>query len=265
MPLGVSTLTRAALLVTVTCAGAQAQAAPAEAGAYRQPVWTVTVGAGAIFGSRYRYLGSDETEILPVPFVDVRWRNRVFLSPMDGLGVNLIASRQHRVGIAGHADFGREESDGPLLRGLGDVDVAPELRAFYQLDLQPLSFGVVAHRRLAQQKGALVDVSLAYNMVLGRRLMIHAGPVLTWMDGDHASTYFGISPAQSLRSGLPEYRLGSGVRDVGFSAGVIYQLGGRWGLVSFLRGTRLMGDASRSPVIAQRNMGQVGTFLVYRF
>lgn len=260
---------QAALLVALTATGLRAQSSGAAeaspAGAYRAPDWTITLGAGAIAGSRYRYMGSNETQVLPLPFFDIRWRNRLFLSPVQGLGANLLVTRTLRAGLAMHADLGRDESDGDLLRGMGDIDVAPELRAFAEVDFRAVSLGLVAHRRMAGEGGILLDLSAAYTLAAGRRLMIRLGPSATWMDGDYAGVYFGVSPGQALRSDLAEYRPDGGIRDVGVNASILVQLGGRWGLMGFLKGTRLVGDASRSPVVAERSMGQVGTFLLYRF
>lgn len=77
--------------------------------------------------------------------------------------------------------------------------------------------------------------------------------------------YFGVTAGQAGRSGLSTYAPSAGLRDIGLVVALAYQLDGRWIVLGHARATRLLGDASRSPVVARRENGQVGTFLVYRF
>jgi len=52
-----------------------------------------------------------------VPFLDVRYRNLLFLSPLTGLGVNAIATDRAQLGVAVLPDFGRSASSADVLRG----------------------------------------------------------------------------------------------------------------------------------------------------
>ncbi|HEX6536084.1 MAG TPA: MipA/OmpV family protein [Gemmatimonadaceae bacterium] len=223
------------------------------------------VGAGAIAGTRLRYMGTDEMQLLVFPYVDIRWRDRAFLDPVHGLGVNLIARGRVRAGIAGHVDPGREVGDGDRLRGMGDVRPAAEVRLFGAYEAPRVSVLATARRRLGEGGGLLVDLSAARGFALSRRLLARVGPSLGWTNGAYARTYFGVTQAQAGRSGLPSYVPAAGVRDVGVVAMLAYQLDSRWVLLGHARATRLTGDAPRSPVVARRENGQIGTFLVHRF
>jgi outer membrane scaffolding protein for murein synthesis (MipA/OmpV family) len=247
--------------------GAQAAAdRPAAAGEPpRRPDWSVTIGAGAVVGSPFRYLGSDEIRAAAFPYVDVRWRDRFFLTPIEGLGVNLLASPRLRLGVAGHADAGRRAEDGPRLRGLGDVSATPVLVMFGDYDRPRASYRTAARRRLGGDGGLLVELSAAYRALPARRVMVRFGPSVTWMDRSYATALFGVTPSRAASSGLPTHLPGAGLRDVGVTAAVLGRLGGRWGVLTHLEASRLVGGAARSPVTARATNGHVGTFLVYRF
>ncbi len=63
------------------------------------------------------------------------------------------------------------------------------------------------------------------------------------------STYFGVSEAGSVRSGLATYTAEGGLKDIGVQATMTYQLTDRWGLVGRASYTRLLGDAANSPIV----------------
>jgi len=245
-----------------TAAGRPATAAGAPA---RRPEWRVTLGAGAVVGPPFRDLGSDEIRAAVFPYVDIRWRDRLFLTPIEGLGVNLVAGPRLRLGVAGHVDAGRRSDDAPRLRGLGDVSAAPVLVLFGDYDLPRVSYQTAARRRLSSGGGLLVELSAAYRALPTRRLMLRVGPTVTWMDRHYATGRFGVAPARAASSGLPAHLPGAGVRDVGVRGTVLGRLRGRWSVLTYLEATRLVGGAARSPVVARATNGHVGTFLTYRF
>lgn len=227
--------------------------------------WSVTVGAGAMAGSLYRYMGSDESEVVLFPYIDIRWRDRLFVTPIQGVGVNLVARRRIHAGIATYFDPGRKEGDGDRLRGLGDIDPVPELRAFASYDASAVDIQATVRRRIGEGDGMLVELSAARGVTFSPRLMMRTGPSVTWMDSKYARAYFGISQAQAVSSGSLEFGPRAGVRDLGLTALVAYRLDSRWTLLGHLRALRLMGDAARSPVVARKENARLGTFLVYHF
>ena len=238
--------------------------AATRAQATRTPDWSVTVGGGAIVGPRFRYVGSGETQALPLPYIDARWRDRVFVSALDGVGVNVIATGALRAGAALYPDLGRKESDGPLLRGMGDVGSTAEARAFVRYDGLPVSLDGTIHRRLGAGQGGLAELGTSYGWLVSSRLGLLVGASLTWMDDAYAKTFFGVSSPQATRSGLSAYQPGAGLRDVAGTLGYQVDLGGPWGLLGRVRVSRLVRDAAASPVVAQKTQPSIGGFLTYR-
>jgi MipA family protein len=238
--------------------------ARAHAQATRPPDWSVTVGGGAIVGPRFRYLGSEETQALPFPYIDARWRDRVFVSAVEGVGVNLIATDVLHAGAALYPDLGRKESDGALLRGMGDVGSTAEARAFVRYSGLPVTLDAKIHRRLGAGQGGLAELGTSYGWLVSSRLGLLVGASLTWMDDAYAKTFFGVSSVQAARSGLSVYQAGAGLRDVAATLGYQVDLGGPWGLLGRVRVSRLVSDAAASPVVAQKTQPSFGGFLTYR-
>ena len=67
---------------------------------------------------------------------------------------------------------------------------------------------------------------------------------MTVADRKYQAAYFSVAPQDSARSGLPAYSAGAGVQAVGATAGFLRQLTPNWGLYTYAKYDRLVGDAS---------------------
>ncbi|MDQ1815299.1 MipA/OmpV family protein [Massilia sp. CCM 9210] len=81
----------------------------------------------------------------------------------------------------------------------------------------------------------------------------------------HNTSFFGVSPAESLRSGNPAYAPGGGLN--GASAGLRWHwaLSPSWLLINNVQATRVLGAAQKSPLVERPNGFVVSTALAYRF
>lgn len=84
------------------------------------------------------------------------------------------------------------------------------------------------------------------------------GPRLTFADDRYASAYFGVDPAHSTASGLPAFDAKGGLQAAGANAGFITQITPRWGIYSYAKYDRLVGDAGDSPIV--RRLGSRDQF-----
>jgi outer membrane protein len=67
---------------------------------------------------------------------------------------------------------------------------------------------------------------------------------------------------------LPEFRPSGGIYGVALASGLTLQLSDHWGLFSYARYERLIGDAAKSPIVRQfgsRNQISGGLGLSYTF
>ena len=223
------------------------------------------VGAVAIAGRKYQ--GSDERRILLVPLLDYQWKNGWFAGTTNGVGYNFSRRPDMDYGVRLTADLGRSESRSAALRGLGNVDARPEIGAFYNYALSP-SLALTSSLRYGSgndKNGMVLDVGAAYSMLLAPQWRLGLGVSATVANANYMQTYFGVTPAQSARSGYAPYTAGAGLRDVRASAALTYSVTPRIAITTALSASSLQGDAKDSPITRKRSTatGLVSAFYAF--
>ena len=130
-----------------------------------------------------------------------------------------------------------------------------------------------AHPLLASAAYGLADKdqgTLGFFDLLARhratpQLTFSAGPGITWASDDYMTTFFGVTPEQSTRSGLPVYEAKAGVHALRFGVGAGYRIDRRWSLGGRIGTSRLEGDAAASPITRDRTQNLAALFASYRF
>ena len=259
--------------LTLACAGSfWGQAAWAQEAMDEQPdAWRFSVGLGA--ASHPDYLGSADTRTSGLPMLSASY-GRYFMGGVPdaglpfGVGVNLIQNAQWRMGIGLGADFGkqRKESDSPHLTGLGDIDGTTHGSVFasYNASWWRLGGHVVTDVG-GNNQGTRVSMQWAAKFHPMERLELSAGPGFTWADSDYTRTFFGVTAAQSARSGLSAFSPGSGLNQVNFNISAHYLLTPQWSLGASITAASLRGDAAQSPITEKTEQNTVGLFVNYRF
>jgi len=246
--------------------------------------WQVTVGAGALYGPAYS--GSDESEVQPLPFLDVTWRDRVFLNVRNGFGVFVLNEgggppgpggqggspgggaliEEYALGLSVRPSEGRNEDDDDHLAGMGDIDLSAEIGAFGSLELGPVELGAEIYRDVAGgHEGLHGSIGATLGASPYRRLRVEAGPFMKFGDGQYLESFYGVSAEQSARSGLAAYDAGSGIYAAGVEAMAHLAISDSWGLLAIAEYQRLVGDVADSPVVEEKGGVEVGAFLTYRF
>jgi outer membrane scaffolding protein for murein synthesis (MipA/OmpV family) len=90
----------------------------------------------------------------------------------------------------------------------------------------------------------------------------------SWVNGNYMETYFGISPKQSLKSGLSQFGAEAGFKDLGITLGLDYMFTGSIGIGGRVQYKRLLGDAADSPIVDDEGSADQifsSLFLTYRF
>lgn len=234
----------------------------------------ISVGLGGIVAIKPKYEGSDEYDVFGFPVIFPQFDNtggfadRIKIRGADDVRFRLLQSNGFEFGpLAGYA-FGRDEDDGDLLGGLGDVDDGIVLGAYAGYRLGVVLFDVSYHHIVSGDDtgyqlrfGAEVEQPIASNAIITARVGS------TFADDNYMDSYFGISAAQSASSvaGLPMYDASSGIKDVYAELGTRVDLTDRWQVRAGARYGRLVGDAADSPVIESENQfsGFIGA--AYRF
>lgn len=234
--------------------------------------WRFSLGAGVFAAPKYP--GASAYRFTPAPLIGIGYGRFFFGTVPDanvpfGLGAYLYQDDRFRVGVALSYDFvqPRKESDEDArVRGLADIDRTAHATLFARYNLEWLSATAAVSQDIGgkhQGTTASFDLLGAYHPV--SQLTLNAGPGVTWASGQYNQTFFGVSEADSARSGLPQYTLGSGIAAVRFTAGANYRFNKHWNLSARVVATRLPGSVGSSPVVEKKNQITYGAFANYLF
>jgi outer membrane protein len=216
--------------------------------------------AGLGVGAYPDYLGSSDYNLGAAPFARLSLGGSRFVRLLvTEIRLNLLDNRDWQLGPVGFWRFGRDDVDNPVVERIHSIDDSFSLGLFgarVWRDPQEI-------RRIAGVGGwALADVSGVYNgwtaglnayamQPVAKMLTLAGGAAFTYGSGNYMEEYFGVTPADSLASGLPIYVPGSGVRDVRGWAVAMLQLSKHWHLGAGVMYSRLVGHAADSPIVSQ--------------
>jgi MipA family protein len=250
-----STLT--VILVTVACAVAQGVRAEDLVIPLELPELNF-FGVGV--GAYPDYLGSSDYKVGAAPFGRLSLGGDRFVRLMvNEMRVNVLDHPNWQLGPVGLWRFGREDVDNPVVDRVHHIDDSFDLGlfgAYVWRDPREI-------RRMAGVGAwALGDVSGVDNgwtsglnayatQPVAKMVTLAGGGAFTYGSGNYMDEYFGVTPADSLASGLPVYVPGSGVRDVRGWAVAMLHLSKQWHLGAGAMYLRLMDAAADSPIVSQ--------------
>jgi outer membrane scaffolding protein for murein synthesis (MipA/OmpV family) len=230
------------------------------------PDWRVVLGTGV--EDKPLYDGATLTRTSGGPVINVRYKDLWFASVGEGLGINLIHGDHYRGGLAITYDLGRlEENDVSHLRGLGDINRAPAVKAFVSYAISK-SFPMVVRADVRQiiggADGLVADLD-AYLPLPGssKRLIMFAGPSFTYADHRYMQKEFGVTPSQSIASGYPVYDAHSGSDAMGFGFSATGFITEHWLVNLDTAVNHLLGSAAYSPITQKTTQHVVALSLAY--
>jgi outer membrane scaffolding protein for murein synthesis (MipA/OmpV family) len=232
------------------------------------PEWDAVLGIAASTGPAYS--GASQYRVAGGPVINIRYKDRAFLSTGEGLGVDFLQGKQYRISLAVGLDLGRRMSwDYPLLHGLGDIPRAPffKLSGSYVISKRLPVILRADIRKIAGGAGGLEGDLEVYTPLPGssRTFVMFAGPSLTLADRTHLQTVYGISQLQALRSGYPVYGTHGGLEAVGFGFSATRFFTPHWLANMNLAGSELLASAGRSPLVESRKQGTFSLSFAYRW
>lgn len=226
--------------------------------------WSGTVGLG--LADVPVYPGASRDRIRVVPLLAFSYDRQVFLSPF-GLGINLIHGHGFFAGPVLGFHGARNETDDPHLAGLGDIPASITGGAFAGYRTGPWQVVVTVRQAITHSGNGLEGLAeLDYHtLLIPHQLLLAVGPEVSFGDAAHNNTWFGVSAAQSVSSGLPPFEPGGGIEAVGAHARLTTVLSRHLLLEVFGTLNRLTGDVGDSPIVERRTQGIIGAGLAYRF
>ncbi len=235
------------------------------------------VGLGV--GAAPQFAGSDEYRIIPFP--SISYKTEKFEITTRGIGVqaNLSQSKYVDFGPIIRLDTGRNDFndvDDPLIARLAQIDAGLELGGFvgtsyplaFSEDGRPtlLTAGISAVQSLGGHEGVLASASLGFVKPMGAVTLV--GSVSsTYATDKYNQSFFGISAEDALATGLSEFDIDGGVRDVGAGLVISYNFNEKWRLTNIAQYTHLIGDTADSPIVTRGSQSQLfgGLNISYRF
>ena len=216
---------------------------------------------GPLLANGPAYAGAAERKTRLVPGFYLRYGNlsvtnasgfitRTNEEVVRGLGLDLSPRSDFKLSLALRFDGGRSESTSSALQGLGNVraTVRARLAARWLVDEHWRLGGAVSVDALGRGGGYLGDLNLSREQRWSPTTTWAAGVAAVLAGDRYLQTYFGVTPAQAMRTGLAVYEPQGGVRDVTLFANLRSEITPRWVLLSGVNATRLLGPAADSPL-----------------
>ena len=265
----------AAVLALCVAAARAADPAP-EASKTSKPHWEGAVGLSVLHSPTY--LGSDDYKTRAVPGLFLRYGRFAITTASGfvtrsndevnrGVSADLVQRDNLRVTLSARLDGGRDPDADDFLRGLDRIrpTVRARLSAVRRFN-SGLRIGLaLSPDILGHRGGVLGDANLSYEWTLALNVRANAGVGITAANGRYMRSYFGVSEAESVRSGHAVYTPGAGLRDVGASVGLRAELGPRWVGYANVGALRLVGPTVDSPLTRGRSGWSSSAGLAWRF
>ena len=229
------------------------------------------VGIGARVRPAYEGADSRRTDVIPyVRLYGEHWFARTTQGMLEG---GLRSKPIGRVVFGAQLAYeeGRvaEESAFLVAHNFEDIDAALSLGLHAEADwkIGQMPFNALARFRVNSDsdRGSEVDLRLTAGVFSRWGLNAAVFGQLTWSDEEATQNYFGVTPPQSIRTGLPVYSAGSGLRNVVFGVLWTLDLSKHWLMLGGLNGRQLEGDARNSPIVQEDVNWFVNAGLAYRF
>ena len=207
------------------------------------------------------YEGSDDYHAVPWPIIDLEFLR------LPGIGEFGGPSTGFSVGPSFDLLGERKASDNPDLFGLGDIDAAVELGGKVGYESEFFGAFVAVRRGFGGHEGVVGEAGVNLIMHPTDRVTFIGGPRVSAADSEFFDTYYSVTPAQSVASGLPAFDAEGGFRSVGVAGELIYNLTELMDLHLKAGWNRLVGDAAESPIVEQagsKDQFTVGAGVSYR-
>ncbi|MCL9998940.1 MAG: MipA/OmpV family protein [Erythrobacter sp.] len=221
------------------------------------------------------YEGADDHRILPLVDGKVFWDERYIAVEGPAIRANILNSETFEFGPVASFTFGRDDEikDQAVAR-LGEIDDAYEVGLFGAVNFDlggndALRIGVQGVQDVSDvHDGFVITASATYTAPVGKRLTLMFDLGASYASDDYAETYFSVTPAGALASGLATFDAEGGLKDVGAQLTATYLVGDNWGIAANAGYRRLLGDFADSPVVSvggnpDQLSGGLGVFFTF--
>lgn len=252
-------------LATVTLFQSSYAFSQAQSNSPSPPAAGGIIGLGVV--SMPVYQGAERQRVMGAPLFEYRWSNGVFVGGDGLLGYQVSRHTGLQYGLLLGQDLGRKERDALALAGLGDVEERVTAGGFAKASL---GGGLLVTASLQagsgnDHAGALLNMGISYQLPLSTAVQVRISVNSSMANREYMASYFGVSEAQSDRSGYQSYHAEGGLRDASLALDLVYPLGPRWLMIGSVKSTNLLGSAIESPLVRRRNDSVAMAGIAYTF
>ena len=231
--------------------------------------WKLIVGATGLVAPDF--LGANDLmfSVSPIISLGKAGPEARFTSRDDNISISLFDNGAVRAGLNAKILFSRDEGDSDALRGLDPVRWGGEIGGFaefYPTDWLRIRGEV--RQGVRTHSGVVAEVRADAFHDVTPAIRISGGPRLTFASSDYFDTYFGVTPSESVSSGLAVYNPGSGLGSVGLGGAIDWKTTEKFTTSFFSEYQRLTGPAANSSLVEERGSVDQFTFglsAAYRF
>ena len=229
------------------------------------------IGPGLRSRPAYDGSSSQQTEFVPViRYFGQGWFVRSTQGVLEG-GLRTELSPGLHVGAQLAYEPGRRVSESDFLQGRNLPGIrrgaSVGLHAEWDHSFGPAPVTLLGRlrRNVDSDLGMQADLRLSVGVLHSGRLNAGVFTQAIWGTSKSAAAYYGITPQQSITSGLPVFQPGSGWLNA--SLGLLWSvdLAPKWVVVGSLEGRRLTGDSVDSPLAQRRWNNYISAGVAYRF
>ncbi|MDE2395044.1 MAG: MipA/OmpV family protein [Burkholderiales bacterium] len=210
------------------------------------------------------YAGSSRSRTWLVPGLDYESPGGFFASTDSGLGWNLSRRADLQAGLRLWPVFGRRASDAPP--GIGGVPGRLALEGFVNVQLAPallLQTGLLAGAG-PRRDASRFEIGLTSGLPIGADLL-GIGIAASWSNRAGARADFGVTTEQAAASRLAAFDAPAGWQDRSLTLSFEHRLAPHWRLDAQWIGARLIGAATRSPLLQSASQSGATLTLWHEF
>ncbi|MHB8729575.1 MAG: MipA/OmpV family protein [Sulfuricaulis sp.] len=229
------------------------------------------LGPGLRSRPAYDGSASQHMELVPVVrYFGQPWFARSTQGVLEG-GVRMEIAPGLHAGVQLAYEPGRKTSESDFLKNhdVSDINRGTSfgLQVEWDRNFGPMPTTLLARTRQHTDSGlgAQADLRLSVGVYRGGRVAAGVFTQATWANAKSAGALYGITPQQSVATGLPSFGAGSGLLFASFGLLWSVDLNQDWIVVGSIESRRLQGDAEHSPLVERRSNYYASAGLAYRF
>lgn len=236
--------------------------------------WNVSAGLGVISLPEYEGASKRISSLAPdlnISYKTEGWGTFSIGSKSTGISWTIADTDAYTFGFSlGSAQGRLDTKDGTLfrpgskrLKGMGEIKSTTEYGVFGRVNAGiPLTFAMKkdsGNGKLNTRDGSfdgsggsVIEFGADIPWEINSNLVLSLSPNLVWADKKHNQTYFGVTAAQSAKSGFKAYTANSGIKSIGLTLSSNYKLDNNWSANAALSLTQLQGDAAKSSLVQKK-------------